>query len=79
MEPEILEDPILVETVTRVQWYCTLTDVTGPLAHPNLEHPVFARTHARTLPCFVMSAFSFDIINLGHACTLALGFISGTS
>ena len=49
VEPEILEDPVLVGTVTRVPWYGTLTDITGPLAHPILGTSFFARTHARSV------------------------------
>ena len=37
------------------------------------------RMHACMLPCFMMSEFSFDIIDLSNAGTLALDFISGTS
>ena len=66
VEPEILEDPVLVGTVTRVPWYGTLTDVTGPLAHPNFGNIVF-RTHACTLHQFLMSAFYFDVIDFGLA------------
>ena len=49
MEPKILEDPVLLGMVTRVPWYGTLTDVTGPLAHPNFGTSIFAYTDAPSI------------------------------